>query len=284
MRSFARLIYDEVCYLFILHVADNLRALEQKYYDSCTALSSARSRLTLATTNDSDARQADKASRLYEQATNDAALAKNDYLLQTTLANAITDRLYHRSLPSLQRDFQQLESSSTSELTHLLSRALDLARSMSNALLADLSAAFALLTAVSPLADQAMFVTRSRGADVRSTFALPAELVWEDSSIWHSDADYSLTSLSSSTYLQNLALQSSAARASLAPQIVRARKEMVGLEGLLEAYERGDRGLGDAGDVLEGLMEARRVLRGLEEADDEAGEREEVILAVLGGE
>lgn len=58
------------------------------------------------------------------------------------------------------------------------------------------------------------------------------------------------TSSPATIYLQNVKIKSLARLAEISPTVESKRREIKGLRGLREAYEK-DRSLGDAGSVLE---------------------------------
>jgi predicted RNase H-related nuclease YkuK (DUF458 family) len=209
-------------------------------------------------------------------------IAKDVYLLETELSNLHKARLYNTDLPSVMSDFQVLESSTISHITALLEKSLLLEKETLGNLTKGVIDAETIIQSVDITADQSSFVTLSGGQRLQESFTLPPDLEWEESSVWHDTDTYSVTP-EASTYLQNLSHHAQASLATLSPQITSARKEITGLRNLLEAYEK-DRSLGDAGAVLEQLLEGRRNVVGLEIQAEEARSRIEIIGNTLGEE
>jgi hypothetical protein len=199
-------------------------------------------------------------------------IAKNQFLLDTDVANVAKARLYNSDLPALHDDFQLLEASSVAQLVHLLGTFVGVQRDSLGTLLESVGIAESAVGTIDIEKDQALFAGQHSAAKL-AAWELPRDVAFEECPVWHdtvrsrvllgankNSADGCLapraqpqdemsTTPPSVVYLQNVKSKAVARLADVTPAIESKRREISGLRNLREAYER-DRSLGDAGSVL----------------------------------
>lgn len=213
------------------------------YWDAASAVEAARSKKALAT----DERQRDKATRTFDLATNEMAIAKNQYLLDIDASNAAKAVYYDTSLPGLHADLQLLETSVVSQLEHLLRQFTTLERESLGTLQGIVEQKDAALGTIDTPQDQQAFVT-ANSANL-SAFEVPPDAVFEPCPIWADTPDMSTTA-DSVVFLQNVKIKAEKRLGEISPVVDSKRREISGLRDLVVAYEK-NRTLGDAGVVLE---------------------------------
>lgn len=212
-----------------------------------------------------DDRALEKATKVYDLAVDDMEIAKNQFLIDTDVANVAKSRLYNTDLPALHDDFQLLEATSVSQLVFLVLKGVGLERNTLGKLLDNVQKAEEALRSINIDADQATFAGTYSGEKL-TTWQLPRDLEFEVCPVWHDSVRLffllrrrALTSQSqaemattpaANNYLQNIKLKSLSRLSEISPSIESKRREISGLRNLREAYEK-DRSLGDAASVLE---------------------------------
>jgi hypothetical protein len=111
-------------------------------------------------------------------------LAKDQYLLDLSSANAAKSRLYDIELPALEDEFQALESSSIKSLLGLLEKMAALQRESTERVAKSIEEAARALTEVQIERDQEEWVRRHE-ATVLGAFEAPPDLGFEESAVWH---------------------------------------------------------------------------------------------------
>ncbi|GAA6011050.1 hypothetical protein JCM10207_005478 [Rhodosporidiobolus poonsookiae] len=225
------------------------------YFSACESLESARQKK--ASSAGAGDKGADKAARAYDAAMGEMEVAKDQYLLDLSAANGAQARLYGERLPELHDEYQALEASGVRQLTGLLERMVQLQRESGERVLASVEAARQALETVEVERDQEAFVARYEPT-VLGAFEVPAEQAFEESPVWH-DTDAFALSPTCVTYLQNVQLRSDAEVDKVAPEIEAKTREVNGLKGLRESYERQP-GLGDTVGVVENLFSTSHAL------------------------
>lgn len=127
----------------------------------------------------------DKANKIFEQAQVDMEIAKNQLLLDTELANLAKRHLYSEDLPSAMSDFQQLERSSLSHSSNLITAALGLLKTNCATLDQGVEEALAVMTRIDVDADQRTFIEACGGRALVDRWELPKDLEFEESPVWH---------------------------------------------------------------------------------------------------
>ncbi|ORY56789.1 hypothetical protein BCR35DRAFT_309722 [Leucosporidium creatinivorum] len=247
----------------------------QRYFESCEALESARQKKAQV----KDDRATEKATRSYQLAVEDMEIAKNQFLLSTSLANVSKTRLYNSDLPSLHDDFQLLGASTVNQFVHLLKVLCTVQRESLGRLNQSVDISEGAVEGIQVERDQEMFVTM-HSAEKLGGWEVPPDLGFEECPVWH-DTDEMSTTPPSVVYLQNIKLRSLSRIAEILPAIDTKRREIGGLRNLRDAYEK-DRTLGDAGAVLENLFDSTRETTLLEINQTEMKAQVELIDAALG--
>ncbi|BGP20705.1 Protein BZZ1 [Rhodosporidiobolus nylandii] len=247
------------------------------YFSACDTLESARQKKASA----KEGRDTDKAARAYDAAYEDMELAKAQYLLDLDAANVAKTRLYDFHLPAVQDDYQLLEASAVRQLTTLMERMVQLQRESGERVLQSVEQARASVTTVDVERDQAEWVGRLEPT-ILQAFEKPPDLVFEESPVWH-DTDAFPLSPTSITYLQNVSHKAATRAAESQPEIEAKKREVQGLKGLRESYER-QKGLGDTVAVIENLFSTSHPLSALDFSTSLHRAQVELIDATLGDE
>ncbi|KAK4701743.1 quercetin 2,3-dioxygenase, partial [Phenoliferia sp. Uapishka_3] len=246
-----------------------------KYFDACESLEQARQKKSQA----KDDRQSEKASRSYDLATDDMLVSKSQFLLDTDIANVAKSRLYNSDLPEVHDFYQLLEESTVSQLIHILFAFTGIQNQSLQKLGENNKGAEEAVGRINVGEDQRLFV-EAHSAGKMGSWELPKDLEFEECPVWHDSAEMPTTP-STITYLQNVKSKATAKLGEISPVIDSKRREISGLRNLREAYEK-DRGLGDAGSVLENLFDSIRDTTMLEITQTAQRASVELINATLG--
>lgn len=152
----------------------------QRYFESCEDLEAARLKKSQA----KDDRALDKATKAYDLAVENMEIAKDQFLLDTDVANVAKSRLYNTDLPALHDDFQLLEASSVSQLVSLVLKGVDLERDTLNKLMVNVGKAEEAMRSINIDADQTTFAGTYSGEKL-TTWQLPRDLEFEVCPVWH---------------------------------------------------------------------------------------------------
>ncbi|EIW59085.1 uncharacterized protein TRAVEDRAFT_122627 [Trametes versicolor FP-101664 SS1] len=225
--------------------ADRIRV---RYDEECAEVETYRQKQERS----ADDRHAERAARQYEQQQADMLNSKNAYLISVTVANKVKDRFYAEDLPSLE-DVSQTEDLQSRLLTRfvdILKGAQDIQIKHLDALRTHLTDTEAALNAVSPQADQDLFIDYNI-----APFTPPPDWSFEPSPIHYDHGDMSVEP-TPKVYLQNRLSRCKAKLMELDPVLASKRREAEQLEKLVAAYT-SDETLGNPGEVLDNYLDAR---------------------------
>lgn len=147
-----------------------------------------------------DERTEEKATRQFDLAMVDMLVAKNQFLLDSDIANVAKSRLYNSDLPALQDDLQLIETASVNQLVFLLGRFTAIERASLKKRLEGLERAEVARMSIDVEEDQRNFV-QSYSAAKMDAWELPRDLEFSESSVWHDTV--SLTSFVDSSHSQS---------------------------------------------------------------------------------
>lgn len=147
-----------------------------------------------------DERTEEKATRQFDLAMVDMLVAKNQFLLDSDIANVAKSRLYNSDLPALQDDLQLIETASVNQLVFLLGRFTAIERASLTKRLEGLERAEVARMSIDVEEDQRNFV-QSYSAAKMDAWELPRDLEFSESSVWHDTV--SLTSFVDSSHSQS---------------------------------------------------------------------------------
>ncbi|KDQ20989.1 hypothetical protein BOTBODRAFT_27000 [Botryobasidium botryosum FD-172 SS1] len=249
--------------------ADRSKA-RQKYYDECNEVEVSRQKQDRAR----DDKHADRAAKQHEQQKTDMLNAKNTFIISTAIANASKNKFYTVDLPTLENQFQLLQSSITHHLVRIAKASVDttLAHYAKLSQISDLQAA---LGAVNERKDQELYINHNRRA-----FTVPSDLAFEPCPGFYDTAELR-TDPEPKVFLQNKLHRSRAKLAELVPVLEVKEREAQRLQALVEVYQK-DPSLGDADEVADNLGESTHETAQLSTTRCAYEAEVEVISAVLG--
>ncbi|OJT08068.1 Protein BZZ1 [Trametes pubescens] len=225
--------------------ADRIRN-KQKYDEECAEVETYRQKQERS----ADDRHAERAARQYEQQQADMLNSKNAYLISITVANKVKDKFYAEDLPSLEDELQDLQTRLLTRFVGILKGAQDIQLKHLDALRAHLTDTETALNAVSPQADQDLFIDYNI-----APFTPPPDWGFEPSPVHYDHGDMSVEP-TPKVYLQNRLSRCKAKLLELDPVLASKRREAEQLEKLVAAYT-SDETLGNAGEVLDNYLDAR---------------------------
>lgn len=114
----------------------------------------------------------------------DMLVAKNQFLLDSDIANVAKSRLYNSDLPALQDDLQLIETASVNQLVFLLGRFTAIERASLTKRLEGLERAEVARMSIDVEEDQRNFVQNYSAAKM-DAWELPRDLEFSESPVWH---------------------------------------------------------------------------------------------------
>ncbi|KAI0373757.1 hypothetical protein BV20DRAFT_962334 [Pilatotrama ljubarskyi] len=228
--------------------ADRIRS-KQKYDEECEEVEAYRQKQERS----ADDRHAERAARQFEQQQVDMFNSKNAYLISIAVANKIKSKFYADDLPALENEFQDLQSRLLTGFVRILKDAQDIQLKHLDAVRSHLTDTQAALDAVSPQADQDLFIDYNV-----APFAPPADWTFEPSAVHYDHGDMSLEP-APKVYLQNRLSRCRAKLQELEPVLSSKRKEAEQLNKLVAAYST-DSSLGNVDEVLDNYLDAQHEL------------------------
>ncbi|KAI0826761.1 hypothetical protein BC628DRAFT_1516154 [Trametes gibbosa] len=228
--------------------ADRMKS-KQKYDEECAEVETYRQKQERS----ADDRHAERAARQYEQQQEDMLNSKNAYLISITIANKIKDKFYSEDLPALEDQFQDFHSRLLSCVIEILKNAQSIQLKHLDTLRSHLTETEAALCAVSPQADQDLFINYNI-----APFMPPSDWVFEPSAVHYDHGDM-IVGPASKVYLQNRLSRCRAKLEELGPVLSSKRNETEQLGKLVVAHSAND-ALGTAGEVLDSYLDAQHEL------------------------
>ncbi|PVG02179.1 hypothetical protein CPB86DRAFT_751530 [Serendipita vermifera] len=129
---------------------------QQKYYDECTEVDSARQKQERFSGHD---RHSERVAKQYEQQKVDMLNCKNNYIVMTALANKIKSKFYQVDIPDLENQFQDIQINLIRRLVEVLTQTQTFTKSHLNALTIKNETASAAISKIDTTHDQNMFIT-----------------------------------------------------------------------------------------------------------------------------
>ncbi|KAH9851537.1 hypothetical protein C2E23DRAFT_829605 [Lenzites betulinus] len=228
--------------------ADRMKS-KQKYDEECAEVETYRQKQERS----ADDRHAERAARQYEQQQVDMLNSKNAYLISITIANKVKEKFYSEDIPALENQFQDLHTRLLTRFIEILKNAQGVQQKHLDALRLHLTDTEAALGAVSPQADQDLFIDYNI-----APFTPPPDWGFEPSGVHYDHGDMSVEP-ASKVYLQNRLSRCRAKLEELDPVLSSKRKETEQLGKLVIAYSADDT-LGNAGEVLDSYLDAQHEL------------------------
>ncbi|KAK0524882.1 Protein BZZ1 [Tilletia horrida] len=225
-----------------------------KYDELCSEVESARQKREKAAADD---RHADRAAKQFEQAEMDMWNGKNAYIIAIAKANASKTKFYRQDLPAAQDALQRLWATNTTRIASILTKSLNDLRQQNESIQAQLISAIEKAATVKASEDHALFIEYNH-----RRFVEPSDWAFEPCQGFFDTPDMT-TNGSPKTVLQNVLIKDRKKIADLTPTIESKRRELSGLEELLEAYQ-GNESLGSVDDVMDNLIDSRRQFSTLE--------------------
>ncbi|KAI0328863.1 hypothetical protein GY45DRAFT_1325708 [Cubamyces sp. BRFM 1775] len=222
---------------------------KQKYDEECQEVEAYRQKQERS----ADDRHAERAARQYEQQQVDMLNSKNSYLISIAVANKVKSKFYAEDLPALEDEFQDLQSRLLTSFVEILKQAQDIQLKNLDALRSHLTATEAALDAVSPQADQDLFIDYNV-----APFAPPPDWTFEPSSVHYDHGDMSVEP-APKVYLQNRLSRCRAKIEELDVVLTSKRREAEQLKKLVAAYS-SDATLGNVTEVLDNYLDAQHEL------------------------
>ncbi|KAI0662254.1 hypothetical protein C8Q70DRAFT_963999 [Cubamyces menziesii] len=222
---------------------------KQKYDEECQEVETYRQKQERS----ADDRHAERAARQYEQQQVDMLNSKNSYLISIAVANKVKSKFYAEDLPALEDEFQDLQSRLLTSFVEILKQAQDIQLQNLDALRSHLTATEAALDAVSPQADQDLFIDYNV-----APFAPPPDWTFEPSSV-HYDLGEMSVEPAPKVYLQNRLSRCRAKIEELDVVLNSKRREAEQLKKLVAAYS-SDTTLGNVNEVLDNYLDAQHEL------------------------
>ncbi|KAH9890020.1 hypothetical protein C8Q73DRAFT_706343 [Cubamyces lactineus] len=222
---------------------------KQKYDEECQEVEAYRQKQERS----ADDRHAERAARQYEQQQVDMLNSKNSYLISIAVANKVKSKFYAEDLPALEDEFQDLQSRLLTSFVEILKQAQDIQLKNLDALRSHLTATEAALDAVSPQADQDLFIDYNV-----APFAPPPDWTFEPSSVHYDHGEMSVEP-APKVYLQNRLSRCRAKIEELDVVLTSKRREAEQLKKLVAAYS-SNATLGNVNEVLDNYLDAQHEL------------------------
>ncbi|THH27874.1 hypothetical protein EUX98_g6316 [Antrodiella citrinella] len=249
---------------------------KQKYDEKCSEVELYRQKQERS----ADDRHAERAAKQYEQQQADMHNSKNIYLIGTAVANSVKAKFYDSDLPSLEDQFQELQTDLLIKFTKIMVHAQALESSHLDNLKSRVAAAETAFNAIAPLQDQNIFIDHN----IRSFFA-PPDFVFEPCGVYYDTFAQSEMSIEPApkVYLQNRLSRCRRKLEELDP-ILRSKKvDVEKLGKLVPAYAQ-DHSLGNAEEVADNYLEADHQLTFFGTSERILTTEVETISQALGGD
>ncbi|CCM05936.1 uncharacterized protein FIBRA_08175 [Fibroporia radiculosa] len=245
---------------------------KQKYDEECNEVETYR----LKQERSSDDRHAERAAKQYEQQQVDMLNGKNSYLIAIAVSNKVKEKFYKEDLPALEDQFQTLHSQLITKLACIMLQAQALQKNHLDTLSGHIAAAEGKIGAISPRADQDLFIEHNIRA-----FMLPPDWSFEPCATHYDSGDMSVES-APKIYLQNRLTKCREKLGELTPIIDAKRRDVNQLAKMVEAYSV-DPKLGSAVEASDNYLEAQHQLTFYTTSECLLSAEVETIAAALSG-
>ncbi|KAI0322418.1 hypothetical protein OF83DRAFT_1161259 [Amylostereum chailletii] len=233
-------------YQKMLSDRDRVYSERVKYDDECGEVETYRQKQERA----NDDKHAERAARQFEQQQIDMLNAKNVYLLTINIANKVQERFYSEDLPSLQNQYQHLQTYLTNKFISVLNHAQALQSAHYDTLKNQIAVVEASLKEVDIRKDQDLFIEYN----IRP-YTTPISWAFEPCASHYDTGEISVEG-APKIYLQNKLGRSRAKLQELSPLLESKKKEADHAMNVVNAYEN-NQSLGSVDDAMETYLEAR---------------------------
>ncbi|KAI1794856.1 hypothetical protein LXA43DRAFT_994584 [Ganoderma leucocontextum] len=252
--------------------ADRIKS-KQKYDDECSEVDAYRQKQERS----ADDRHAERAARQYEQQQVDMLNSKNAYLISIAVANNVKAKFYDEDLPTLEDQFQGLQTRLLTRFVGILKHAHAIQLGQLDVIRTHLTTSQAALDTVNPGADQDLFVDHNV-----MPFSQPSDWEFEPCASHYDTGDISVGP-SPKVYLQNRLSRCRAKLDELQPVLTSKRQEAEQLARLVEAYT-ADNSLGNVDEVLDNHLDAQHGLTFYSNSGVVLMAEIDIISSALGGD
>ncbi|KAL2315813.1 Protein BZZ1 [Schizosaccharomyces pombe] len=217
-----RKVYDDLYKKFSSEketLLNSVKRAKVSYHEACDDLESARQK--------NDKYREQKTQRNLKLSESDMLDKKNKYLLRMLVYNAHKQKFYNETLPTLLNHMQVLNEYRVSNLNEIWCNSFSIEKSLHDTLSQRTVEIQSEIAKNEPVLDSAMF-----GRHNSKNWALPADLHFEPSPIWH-DTDALVVDGSCKNYLRNLLVHSK-------NDLGKQKDELVSLDSQLEGLRVDD--------------------------------------------
>ncbi|KXN83109.1 Protein BZZ1 [Leucoagaricus sp. SymC.cos] len=228
--------------------AERLKS-KQKYDAACEEVEALRQKQTRT----QDEKHKGRAAKQADQQQNDMLNSKNTYLISTAIANQIKDKFYGTDMPSVENEFQRLQTQLVERLVKILLHGQSLQLGHLENLKKRINNAEIKLNQVQPLQDQALFINHN----VRP-FSAPGDWKFEPCTL-HYDTDNMSVEPAPKILLQNKLSRSVSKSQELEPLISSKQSEFDRLSRSLQTLTI-DHSFGKIDELVDSYLETRHQL------------------------
>ncbi|EPS98414.1 hypothetical protein FOMPIDRAFT_1037483 [Fomitopsis schrenkii] len=202
--------------------ADRIKS-KQKYDEDCGEVESYRQKQGRA-----DDRHAERAAKQFEAQQVDMQNRKNVYLISIAASNKIKDKFYVEDLPSLEDQFQTLQTQLVERFVAVMTQAQLLYKGHLDVLRGHIDGVEGRLAAVNAQADQELFIEHN----IRP-FTKPGDWSFEPAAVHYDTGNMVVEPQAPKIYLQNRLTKCRSKLDELRPIITSKRKEMESFERMM---------------------------------------------------
>ncbi|KAH8994342.1 hypothetical protein EDB86DRAFT_3078196 [Lactarius hatsudake] len=223
-----------------------------------------------------DDKHSSRAAKQYQQQIVDMHNAKNLYIMSTTIANNVKDRLFTEDLARIENQHQHIQSNYITNIVTVLQHAQALQLSHHDALKNQASVVGVALTEINPKKDQAVFIEHNL-----RPFASPTDWSFEPCASHYDTAEVNVEG-GAKIFLQNKLQRSRAKLQELKPLLEEKRKEAEQAMSFVDAGS-GNPSSGSV-DAIDGLLDAQHQLALYETSQSILETEIRIIEKALGGD
>ncbi|KAH9168432.1 hypothetical protein EDB89DRAFT_2073863 [Lactarius sanguifluus] len=243
-----------------------------KYDEECAEVETYRQKQERA----QDDKHSSRAAKQYQQQIVDMHNAKNLYIMSTTIANNVKDRLFTEDLARIENQHQHIQSNYITNVVTVLQHAQALQLSHHDALKNQASVVGVALTEINFKKDQAVFIEHNL-----RPFASPTDWSFEPCASHYDTAEVNVEG-GAKIFLQNKLQRSRAKLQELKPLLEEKRKEAEQAMSFVDAGS-GNPSSGSV-DAIDGLLDAQHQVALYETSQSILETEIRIIETALGGD